>query len=275
MEKQVSRNRYFSIVACLVLAGCNLLEGQKSGLPTIFLIGDSTVRNGRGDGSNGQWGWGEPLADYFDPAKASLVNRALGGRSSRTYLTGGNWEKVLAELKAGDFVLMQFGHNDGGPLDDTSRARGTLKGTGEETREIDNPITKSKETVHTYGWYMRKFIADTKAKGARPIVCSLVPRKIWKDGKVTRDVSYAKWAAEVASSEGVPFIDLHDLIARRYDSLGQEKVEAFFADEHTHTNRAGAEVNAEVVVSALKGLKGAPFDGYFSPKAQPVSAAAK
>jgi hypothetical protein len=71
-------------------------------LPTLFLIGDSTVRNGRGDGANGQWGWGEPLADFFDSAKIDLVNCALGGRSSRTYLTGGQWDSVKARLKPGE-----------------------------------------------------------------------------------------------------------------------------------------------------------------------------
>src|SRR5713101_5739681 len=119
--------------------------------PTLFLIGDSTVRNGRGDGANGQWGWGEPLAALFDASKIAVVNRALGGRSSRTYLTGGQWEAVKADLRPGDFVLMQFGHNDGGPINDTSRARGSLRGTGEETEEIDNLLTHEHEVVHTYG----------------------------------------------------------------------------------------------------------------------------
>ena len=141
-------------------------------LPTLFLIGDSTVRNGRGDGANGQWGWGEPIVSYFDASKINVVNRAVGGLSSRTYLTQGHWDRVLAMLKPGDFVMMQFGHNDGGPLDDAARARGTIKGTGDETKEIDNPITKQHEVVHTYGWYLRKFIADTRAKGATPIMCT-------------------------------------------------------------------------------------------------------
>src|SRR5262249_32125590 len=117
-------------------------------LPTLFLIGDSTVRNGRGDGSNGQWGWGEPVANLFDIGKINVVNRAVGGLSSRTYLTLGHWDRVLAMLKPGDYVMMQFGHNDNGPLDDTARARGTIKGTGGESREIDNPITHQHEVVH-------------------------------------------------------------------------------------------------------------------------------
>ena len=235
-------------------------------LPTLFLIGDSTVRNGRGDGANGQWGWGEPLAAFFDKTKINVVNRAIGGRSSRTYLTQGHWDRVLALLKSGDFVVMQFGHNDGGAINDTSRARGTIKGIGEETQEIDNLLTKQHEVVHTYGWYLRKFIADTKAKGAVPIICSPVPRKIWRDGKIVRD-DYAKWAAEVAKAEGGAFVDLNEIIARKYEELGPEKVEPLFADEHTHTTSAGAELNAACVISGLKGLKDNPLSAYFSQKA--------
>jgi lysophospholipase L1-like esterase len=165
-------------------------------------------------------------------------------------------------LKPGDFVIMQFGHNDGGPLDDNQRARGTLPGMGEETREIDNPITKQHEVVHTYGWYLRKFVSDARAKGATPIVCSLVPRKIWKDGRIARSDTYAKWAAEVAASEKAPFVDLHEIIARRYDELGPENVEPLFGDEHTHTSRAGAELNARGVIEGLKALKNNPLAPY-------------
>jgi lysophospholipase L1-like esterase len=230
-------------------------------LPTLFLIGDSTVRNGHGDGANGQWGWGEPIVNLFDSAKINVVNRAVGGLSSRTYLTQGDWDRVLAMLKPGDFVMMQFGHNDNGPLDDAARARGTIKGTGDETQEIDNPITRQHEVVHTYGWYLKKFIGDAKARGATAIVCSPIPRKTWKDGKISRD-PYAKWAADVAAAAGVAFVDLNEIIARRYDEMGPEKVEAMFADPHTHTSRAGAELNAECVVAGLKGLKENPLGRY-------------
>jgi rhamnogalacturonan acetylesterase len=260
-----------TVLGLLALLGLPLLaQTTAPELPTLYLIGDSTVRNGRGDGGNGQWGWGEPLGSYFDASKIRVLNRAHGGRSSRTYLTG-DWESVLAALKPGDFVIMQFGHNDGGPLDDDQRARGTLRGIGDETREIDNPITKQHEVVHTFGWYLRKFIADTKSKGATPLVCSLVPRKIWKEGKIARNSSdYGGWAGEVARSESVAFLDLNEIIARRYDELGPEAVEPLFADPHTHTSRAGAEFNAASVVAALKGLKANPLAAYFSGKAEVV-----
>jgi lysophospholipase L1-like esterase len=230
-------------------------------LPTLFLIGDSTVRNGHGDGANGQWGWGEPIVDLFDTSKINVVNRAVGGLSSRTYLTQGDWSRVLAMLKSGDFVMMQFGHNDSAPLDDAARARGTIKGIGEETREIDNPITKQHEVVHSYGWYLRKFVDEAKAKGATAIVCSPIPRKTWNEGKIARD-PYAKWAADVATSEAVAFVDLNEIIAKRYEELGPEKVEPLFGDPHTHTSRAGAELNADAVVTGLKILKPDPLAQY-------------
>jgi len=241
-----------------------------SRLPNLFLIGDSTVRNGRADGANGQWGWGEPVAEYFDSKKINVVNCAVGGLSSRTYLTFGYWDQLLAMLKPGDIVMMQFGHNDSGPLDDNQRARGTLKGTGDETWEIDNPITKKHEVVHTYGWHLKQFIASARAKGAIPIVCSPVPRKSWKDGRIVRE-DYAKWAAEVAASEGAGFVDLNEIIARRYEDLGPEKVDALFHGDNTHTNRVGAELNAECVIAGLLGLKEDPLVPYFSEKAKALT----
>jgi lysophospholipase L1-like esterase len=240
--------------------------GANAKPPTLFLIGDSTVRNGAGDGANKQWGWGEPIAAYFDPAKIAVLNRARGGRSSRTFLTEGLWEQVLSAMKPGDFVLIQFGHNDGGPINDTSRARGTIKGVGEETEEIDNLLTKKHEVVHSYGWYLRKYIADAKAKGATPVICSPVPRKIWKEGRIVRD-QYARWAEEVAKAEKVGFIDLNEIIARQYEAMGAEKVEPLFADEHTHTTLAGAELNAAGVISGLKALKPDSLASYYSEKA--------
>lgn len=252
----------------------NLPEAKNPSLPTLFLVGDSTVRNGHGDGANGQWGWGEPLVDFFDPSKINVVNRAIGGRSSRTYITEGHWQEVLDRLKPNDFILIQFGHNDSGPLDDTARARGTLPGIGDETREIENPILKKHETVHTYGWYMRQYVQQARAKGATIIVCSLVPRKIWKDSRVVRSGadSYGGWAHQIAEQEHVPFIDLNEIIARQYDALGEQAVEPLFADPHTHTSLEGARINAKAVITGLKLLQPDPLAKYFSAQAAGVPA---
>jgi hypothetical protein len=126
--------------------------------------------------------------------------------------------------------------------------------------------------VHTYGWYMKKYIADTLAKGAIPIVCSPIPRKIWADGKVVRNAeNYGGWARQAAESQGAAFIDLNEIIARRYDAVGEAQVEPLFADPHTHTSRAGAELNAESVVAGLKSLPGNPLGNYLSDKGKAVA----
>jgi lysophospholipase L1-like esterase len=153
--------------------------------------------------------------------------------------------------------MMQFGHNDDGPLN-TGRARGTLKGTGEETEDVVMETTGKTETVHTYGWYMRNMIRQAVIRGAVPIVLSPVPRDSWEGGKVNRvGQTYRKWAAETALSEGAFFIDLNERVARRYEETGAEKVhvELFTTKDHTHTSWAGAALNAASVVEGLRELK--------------------
>src|SRR6187431_2342872 len=86
--------------------------------PVLYIIGDSTVKNGDGTGKNNQMGWGTMVDVYFDTNKISVRNHAIGGRSSRTFITDGRWTKILETLTKGDYVIMQFGHNDSGPLDD-------------------------------------------------------------------------------------------------------------------------------------------------------------
>lgn len=234
-------------------------------LPTLFVVGDSTANNN----ANGGLGWGDPFVAYFDTTKINVLNRARAGRSSRTFVTEGLWDKVLGDMKPGDVVLIQFGHNDGGPLN-TDRARGSLPGIGEETKEVVMPNGKS-EAVHTYGWYMRKMVSDAKAKGATPIVLSLTVRNIWNDGKVERGSGkFGQWAAEVATAQGVAFLDLTTIVANSYEKLGQESVKEFFATDHTHTSPKGAELNAVSVIVGLKALKKDPLKRYFSPKAKKV-----
>lgn len=225
----------------------------KSKRPVLYLIGDSTVRNGDGSGRNGQWGWGTLLHHFVDTGKLTIRNHAIGGRSSRTFITEGRWAKVLESIKPGDYLLIQFGHNDAGPLDDTARARGTIRGIGPDSLRVYNPIRKLEETVYTYGHYLRRYVREARAAGALPIICSPIPRNDWKEGKVIRsDSSYGQWAAEIASEEGTGFIHLNHLVAEAYEQLGADKVKAFFPADHTHTDSAGAALNARIVARALQ-----------------------
>ena len=256
------------IAFAIVLIAVGMLvsaAAQDKPKPTLFIIGDSTVNNT----DQGVQGWGNVIGEYFDQTKITVVNRARGGRSSRTFYTEGLWDKVLADMKTGDLVLMQFGHNDGGSLD-KERARGSLKGTGEETQEVTIEATGKKEVVHTYGWYMRKYVADTKAKGATPIVLSQVPRNIWKDGRVERvSDNYGRWAAETAKTGNALFIDLNEITAAQYEKEGEAVVgpKYFTTKDHTHTSPTGARLNAESVIKGLRSLKKDPLKKFILKRA--------
>src|SRR5688572_8496171 len=148
--------RVVMIIAAVSIAFSSALVAQTRPAderPTLFLVGDSTVKNG----TKGLEGWGSQIDKYFDTTRINVVNRAIGGRSSRSFQAEGRWDKVLAELKPSDFLLIQFGHNDGSNPKNDPKNRGSLRGGGDETVEVDNPaVPGGKETVHTFGWYMRK-----------------------------------------------------------------------------------------------------------------------
>jgi rhamnogalacturonan acetylesterase len=252
----------FKILVCAVLAISAFAFTQQN-KPALHTIGDSTVRNANKE----TWGWGTPIAALFDTTKIHVENNAMAGRSTRTFLSEGRWDKVLASLKRGDFVTMQFGHNEGS-VPDTTKAgrRGVLRGIGEETKELTWPDGKV-EVVHTYGWYLRKFIREAKAKGATPIVVSMIPRNQFKDGKVVRaSKDFGKWASEVAAQEHTFFVDLNSITADKYDAWGPEKVKTLFPGDHTHTNLEGAKINAESVVEGIKQLQDCILKNYLLTK---------
>lgn len=244
------------LVAFATLSSFLLLQKEK---PTLYIIGDSTVRNT----NRPQCGWGEKIGELFDTAQISISNQAMAGRSTRTFIKEKRWEKVINSIKKGDYLIMQFGHNEGSKPD-TNKAgyRGVLKGTGEETVELTWPDS-TKEIVHTYGWYLRKFVTEAKAKGAIPIICSMIPRNEWKEDKVKRaDNDYGKWAKEVAEATGAYFVDLNGITADKYDAMGPDKVKELFPGDHTHTNEAGALINATSVAEGIRLLKNLGLNNY-------------
>jgi hypothetical protein len=136
-------------------------------LPTVFIVGDSTAH------LDPDRGWGSHLAHYFDTARINVSNRAIAARSSRSYLDEGSWDKVLPLIKPGDFVLLQWGHNDASNLTDAKpwHGTGTLRGLGDETKDvfqITGPTAGKVETIHTFGWYMRATSPISGPKAQRP-----------------------------------------------------------------------------------------------------------
>ena len=219
--------------------------------PVLFLVGNSTMRNGTlGNGNNGQWGWGFFAHTFFDEKKITVENQALGGTSSRTFYNK-LWPDVRKALKPGDWVIISIGHNDNGPYD-SGRARASIPGVGYDSLNVTIKETGVKETVYTYGEYMRRFIRDCRAVGAHPILMSLTPRDAYdeKTGKIVRKI-HTQWLMQVAAEEGVPFIDLNEISGKKLDGYSKWKEKYFFYQDHIHSSRFGAMMNAR---SAAEGI---------------------
>lgn len=225
---------------------------RKGQNPVLFLVGNSTMRNGtKGNGSNGQWGWGYYANKYFDESKITVENQALGGMSTRTFYND-LWPSVREALKPGDWVIVSIGHNDNGEFFDAKRARAVIPGVDPDTCYVGfNQRTQRQDTVYSYGTYLRKYISEIRAKGANPILMSLTPRDAYDNKGLTIRKPQTEWAAYVAAIEGVPFVDLNERSGQKLDSYSLWKKKYHFYGDKIHTSKYGAEMNAR---SAAEGL---------------------
>ena len=260
---------------------------RTEGKPVVFITGDSTVKNNDKD-PDGMWGWGAVANTVFDETKIDIVNAAMAGRSCRSYLNEGRWDRVYNSLKPGDFVLIQFGHNDISPID-KPKYRGAIA-TAKDTCHVyqmkaakedlskqnvidqklkSNTQVGSYEVVYSFGWYLKKFIQDVREKGATPILVSLTPRNEWPGGKIERrNDTYGKWYREVAEETGCEFVDLHNITADFLDKKcgKKEKAMKYFNHDHTHTSLLGAKTNAQSVATGLR-QNNSPLAKYLLKKA--------
>ncbi|MBQ0048754.1 MAG: rhamnogalacturonan acetylesterase [Bacteroidales bacterium] len=246
---------------------------RTAGKPVLFITGDSTVKNEDRD-EDGMWGWGSQAATVFDESKITIMNCAQAGRSCRSYLREGRWDKVCNDLQPGDYVLIQFGHNDAGNELAHGKARNDIMGTADSSHvyRVNTGSEVRHEVVYTFGWYLRKMIDDTRQKGATPILVSLTPRNEWtftpargrgrmsKKGKAQqhierRNESFGRWYREVVEQTGVALLDLHNISADAFDKLGREKTQEYFKRDHTHTSLKGARLNAQSIRQGLKKMK--------------------
>ena len=175
-------------------------------------------------------------------------------------MTIGYWDLVLSMLKPGDIVVIQFGTNDNGPT-------GPIRGTGEETEDRQTAGGRT-ETVHTYGWYLRKYIADAKAKrrNAHRLHAGAAEYLGRRQNRPAKRQARRLGARTVAKDQNVPLLDLHEAIAQRYDELGQEKVAQIFADQRVHTTREGAELSAQCVLAEMHAIAGDPLSKFMRSK---------
>lgn len=222
--------------------------------PKVYLCGDSTTAvNGGGSGTQG---WGAYLQYSLS---LTVVNNAKAGTSARSFTDTGRFAAVAASVVSGDYVIMEFGHNDGGSLSPVDNGRSDCFGGGAETCTTDAGIV-----VQTYYTYLVNAAKLMTAKGAKVIFSSPTPNNPWEGGtfaySTPRFTTYAKSAATTIGSSAA-FVDHGQYVANIFKTLGAKTVDSYFPNDHTHTSPAGADtVNKAFVKGLLCG--GSPLAGY-------------
>lgn len=234
-------------------------SSRRGNNPVLFLVGNSTMRTGTlGNGNNGQWGWGFYAHEYYDENKITVENHALGGTSPRTFYTM-LWQPVLEAVKKGDYVFLELGHNDNGPID-SIRARSSYRPDGklevkEDSISIYNKVTRKQETVYTFGGYMRRFINEIRAKGATPILFTLTPRNDYEADnpkRIQRKLSdFTPAIFAIGKETNTPVVDLNDISATKLEQYGPWKANYHFYLDKIHSSAYGARMNA---ASAAEGI---------------------
>ncbi|KAL0951562.1 hypothetical protein HGRIS_008244 [Hohenbuehelia grisea] len=211
---------------------------------TVYLAGDSTMA--KGGGGSGSDGWGQFLAQYLT---IPVVNSAIAGRSARSYTDEGRFNTLINTVKSGDFVIIEFGHNDGTANPDNGRQDAV--GDGYDTTAVVTAADGTKITVHTFTYYLQNAVNSLKAKGAIPIVSSQTPSNVWSGSAIAAGPRFVPYAQTVASRTGVVYVDHYNYVAQAFNRLGQTATTAFFPVDHTHTSPAGANVVAQAFVRGL------------------------
>jgi lysophospholipase L1-like esterase len=225
----------------------------KASLPTLFIVGDSTCV-----------GWGPQAVQFYNTSKINVVVGAANGRSARTLITEGLWDRIRVHIKPNDIVLIEFGHHDSSPIIDSNRSRGVIESVGNETQDVDNPVTHKHETVLSFGGYMRQLIHDVQDKGATPIILSQTPRNEWVKGHIVPDHhGFAKFAAAIAADQHLQFLDVNLLIAAEFERLGEARAQEIYQDS-VHVKPQHWILYATWITEGLKGLPNAPLAPYFS-----------
>lgn len=216
--------------------------------PTLFLIGDSTMANKENPDKNPEHGWGQVLNQFFTTG-IEIQNHAMNGRSSKSFRTEGRWAAIEKQLKKGDFVIIQFGHNDQKVKDST---------------KFTNPYTQ-------YRANLERYVKETRAKGAIPILMTSIVRRNFNENGVLIDThkEYPLVVRMVANDLNVPFVDMQLLTEQLEIAYGPEnskKLHLHFKegeepyypkgkDDDTHLSKLGADLEAKLAANSLKNMK--------------------
>ncbi|KAF8167612.1 SGNH hydrolase [Crassisporium funariophilum] len=201
----------------------------------------------KGGGGSGSDGWGQFLGQYLT---IPVVNSAVAGRSSRSYTDEGRFTTLINTVKSGDYVVIEFGHNDGqsGTVDN---GRQTAVGDGYATTATVTSASGASIVIHTFPYYIQNAVTALKAKGAIPIVSSQTPSNDWSNGAIVAGPRFVGYAQTAASRTSATYLNHYGYVAQAFGRLGQTAVAPYFPVDHTHTSPAGANVVAQAFVRGL------------------------
>jgi lysophospholipase L1-like esterase len=229
---------------------CNLGGAAGSKTPTVYVIGDSTASVYTSD-LYPRMGWAQPLQDYFAPACVTVQDKALSGRSSKSFYDEGDWTPIRNALRAGDYVLIQFGHND---------------------EKSDDP-TLYTDPFTTYEQYLSHYIDDSQAKGATPILLTSINRNDWSNGALEdTHGNYPVAMRQLAQARQISLVDATALTKTYFERIGQAATTLLFMDlaagqfpnypsgntDNTHLQEKGARTIAQMILADLYRQRLAP-----------------
>ncbi|KAL0936092.1 rhamnogalacturonan acetylesterase [Colletotrichum truncatum] len=227
---------------------------EKRAVPTVWTCGDSTMAKGGGGG--GTEGWGPFLQYSFSTSKAKVDNRAIGGRSARSYTREGRFDTVAGLVQPGDWVIMEFGHNDGGSLSTSDNGRTDCFGAGTET--CKTTYNGVQETVQTFPTYLKNAATKFAARGAKVIISAATPNNVWETGsfqwKADRFYYYSWLAVEQLGgpSKGFYFVPHGEYAAQAMKNLGAKTINENYPNDHTHTAPFLADVMHKAFILGLE-----------------------
>jgi len=222
---------------------CTLSGAAGPDTPTLWVIGDSTA-SVYASTLYPRMGWAQPLQDYFTPACATVSDRAISGRSSKSFFDEGAWATVRAGLRAGDYVLIQFGHND----------------------EKSEDPTRFTEPFGSFQQYLSIYIEEARASGATPVLLTPIQRNKW-NGSVLQDThgQYPEAMRQLAAAREIALVDTSALTKSYFERLGPAATTLLFMDlaagqfpnypdgndDDTHLQELGARNIAQLILADL------------------------
>jgi len=234
------------LVVFLGIIALAALSFKSSEKLNVWMIGDSTMANKKADKAP-ETGWGMVMNEFVTE-NVTVHNHALNGRSSKSFLDEGRWKAIYDSIQPGDYVIIQFGHND---------------------EKADSKLHTDAST--TYKEYLKKYIDETRAKGANPIICSSIVRKHFDGNGNLKDThgTYIKAAREIALESNTPYVDMESKTRTLVAKLGPEKSKTIYlfckpgeypnrkngVEDSTHLNGAGARQVAGLFVKDVKKQK--------------------